>query len=283
MRDVRTEPRDTRQLLFPETNSPFKAQCAGLGSRIWAGNEPIANQISAANKSPENGGKQYRDFPESPNFGSFQHCFKSICIVFSNIPSLARGQYRTSMDCRSMLIQKRSFYLAAILGLWTLNIATPQSRADGALEQQVKSAFVLNFLQFVDWPDTALGKAEEPLIVGVLDSAGPWESLSAALDGKTVKGHKVQVQRLSPGAVGKCQVLVTGNLDGSELETVLKSLGTTPVLTIGDSSRFTTAGGVIEFYLEDQKVRFEINLAAAQRAQLQVSAKLLKLARVVNK
>jgi hypothetical protein len=178
---------------------------------------------------------------------------------------------------------RRSILLSAVLGICALSIAATPTRADAALEQQVKSAFVLNFLQFVDWPDAALGKTDEPLIVGVLDSASAWDSLNAALDGKTVKGHKVQVKRLSAGALGKCQVLVTGNLDGSELEAVIKSLGATPVLTIGDSSRFSSAGGIIEFYLEDQKVRFEINLAAAQRAQLQVSSKLLKLARVVNK
>jgi hypothetical protein len=182
-----------------------------------------------------------------------------------------------------MTNQRRGFLLAAILGVWALNIAATPTRADAALEQQVKSAFVLNFLQFVDWPEGTLGKADDPLIVGVLDTAGPWESLTTALEGKTVKGHKVIVKRLSAASAGKCQVLVTGELDGPELEAAIKSLGTASVLTIGDSSRFTNAGGVIQFYRDDQKIRFEINLAAAQKAQLQFSAKLLKLARVVNK
>jgi hypothetical protein len=182
-----------------------------------------------------------------------------------------------------MMKQRLGILVSAIVGLCALTLAATPSRADAALEQQVKSAFVLNFLQFVDWPEGALGKADDPWIVGVLDSAAGWETLNAALEGKTVKGHKIEVRRLAASATGKCQVLVTGNLDGPDLETVIKSLGTTPVLTIGDSTRFTSAGGIIEFYLEDQKVRFEINLAAAQRAQLQISAKLLKLARVVNK
>lgn len=178
---------------------------------------------------------------------------------------------------------RQSCLLAMILGICALNFGATSSRADQALEQQVKSAFVLNFLQFVDWPEGALGKADDPLVVGVLDGTGPADSLKAALEGKTVKGHKVVVKLGSVATLGKCQVLVTGNLEGPDLDTLIKSLGTAPVLTIGDSAHFTSTGGVIEFYLEDQKVRFEINLAAAQRAQLQVSAKLLKLARVVNK
>ena len=72
-------------------------------------------------------------------------------------------------------------------------------------------------------------------------------------------------------------------LNGADLDAALKAAKSGSVLTIGDAASFTDAGGVIQFYLEDRKVRFEINLAAAQRAKLQISSQLLKLARVVNK
>jgi hypothetical protein len=173
--------------------------------------------------------------------------------------------------------------IPAILGLLALAPAARPARGDTALEQQVKSACIANFVQFIDWPEFAFGKPDDPLIIGVMDAGALGDSLTAAVEGKTVKGRKLEIRPVTPATAGKCQVLLTGNLDGPELDAALKAAGAAGVLTIGDAPRFTDAGGVIQFYLEDRKVRFEINLAAAQRAKLQVSSQLLKLARVVNK
>ena len=171
----------------------------------------------------------------------------------------------------------------ALLGFLPLVLAARPARADTPLEQQVKSAFVANFVQFIDWPDTAFAKPDDPLIIGVVDPGALGDSLKAAVEGKTVKGRKLVIQQFTPATVGKCQVLLIGSLDGANLDAALNAAKSGAMLTIGDSTRFTDAGGVIQFYLEDRKVRFEINLAAAQRAKLQVSSQLLKLARVVNK
>lgn len=167
--------------------------------------------------------------------------------------------------------------MIALGGAWSGQAA----RGDVALEQQVKCAFVVNFVQFVDWPESAFSKADDPVILGVVDP-GIMEGLTAAVAGKTVKGRKLEIRQFSPASVGKCHMLLTGGLEGGDLDAALKS-GGAGVLTVGDSGRLTEAGGIVAFYLEDRKVRFEINLTAAQRAQLQISSKLLKLARVVNK
>jgi hypothetical protein len=153
-----------------------------------------------------------------------------------------------------------------------------------SLESQVKSAFILNFVQFVDWPDGTFKAADDPIVIDVLGADALHSSLAAAAQGKTVKGRKLIVRAYvpaPPGGAATGHVLVTG--PDVHPADILKALGPCPVLTIGDHDNFTDAGGVIRFYLEDRKVRFEINLAAAGRARLQISAKLLKLARVVNK
>ena len=157
------------------------------------------------------------------------------------------------------------------------------ARADApTLEHQVKSAFVVNFIQFIDWPAASFDKPDDPLIIGLVDGGGMGQAMTAAVEGKTVRGHKLVIREFTAATVGKCHVLVVGGLDGAALQNAAKAAGGAGVLTIGDSDRFTDSGGVIRFYLEDGKLRFEINLAAAQRAQLQISSKLLKLARVVN-
>ena len=152
-----------------------------------------------------------------------------------------------------------------------------------ALEQQVKSAFVVNFLQFTDWPAGAFEKADDPIVIGVLDAKSLGDTLAAAIQGKSVKGRKLEIRTVTADTIGNCRVLIVGGTEGADLQKALKATGAGPILTIGDSEHFTAEGGIIRFYVEDRKERFEINQAAAQRAQLQISSKLLKLAKVVNK
>jgi hypothetical protein len=182
-----------------------------------------------------------------------------------------------------MMMRRTAPCLLAILALLALDPVAREARGDTPLEQQVKSAFIANFVQFIDWPETAFGKPDDPLIIGVVDPGALGDSLKAAVDGKTVKGRKLVIQQFTPATAGKCHVLLTAGLNGADLDAALKAAKSGSVLTIGDAASFTDAGGVIQFYLEDRKVRFEINLAAAQRAKLQISSQLLKLARVVNK
>jgi hypothetical protein len=108
-------------------------------------------------------------------------------------------------------------------------------------------------------------------------------ALLAAAEGKTIRGRKLLIKSFTPDSVGHCHVLFVGDSAGASPGDLLKKTGTDAVLTIGESQNFTDNGGIIRFSLEDRKVRFEINAAAAERARLQVSSKLLKLAKVVNK
>jgi len=179
-------------------------------------------------------------------------------------------------------MQLRSVKFLAVLCL--LGAGAPQARAaDPALEKQVKSAFVVNFIQFIDWPATAFDKPDDPIIIGVVDGGNLGDALPAAIEGKTVRGRKLVLRPFTPTTVGKCHVLIVGNLGGDLLSGVLQTAAANGTLTIGESEHLTDAGGIIQFYLEDRKVRFEINQAGAERAHLQISSKLLKLARVVNK
>ena len=146
----------------------------------------------------------------------------------------------------------------------------------------MKSAFVVNFVQFTDWPAAAFEKAEDPIIIGVLDPKAMGDALPAAIQGKSIRGRKLEIRTVTADSIGKCHVLIVGNAEGAEVQRAIKAAEASSILTIGDSEQFTASGGIIRFYVEDRKERFEINQAAAQRARLQISSKLLKLAKVVN-
>lgn len=139
------------------------------------------------------------------------------------------------------------------------------------LEYQVKAAFLFNFLKFIEWP-SASGSA--PWVIGVLGHDPFGEVLDGTIRGKIVNGRPVEVRRYSRVAdVKDCNILFIGRLDYERLGTPTQQ----GLLTVGEAPGFIKSGGIINFYLEDNRVHFEIRPAVARSAGLRVSSQLLKL------
>jgi len=146
---------------------------------------------------------------------------------------------------------------------------------------EIESAMWYNFTKFVEWPGSALGVNGAPVAVGVQGDDGLFRVLQAALREKNVYGHPIVVRRLDSSADPKsCAVLFVGASDRREIARIVQAIGRAPVLTIGEVVQFCRLGGVIAFTRDGNRIRFEINLDAADRAGLQVSSKLLRLAAV---
>jgi len=147
--------------------------------------------------------------------------------------------------------------------------------------REIESDMLYNFTKFVEWPGSALGEGGVPVVVGVWGDDGLVPVLEAALRNKTIYGHPVVVRRLDSGADPRsCAVLFVGASDRKEIARIVQSVKRSPVLTIGEVVQFSRLGGVIAFIRDGNRIRFEINLDAADRAGLQVSSKLLRLAAV---
>jgi hypothetical protein len=154
-------------------------------------------------------------------------------------------------------------------------------RAAEHSEYEIESAMLYNFTKFVQWPDRALGEGGASVVVGVWGDDGLVPVLVAALRDKTIYGHPIVVRRLDTSAETKgCAVLFVGASDRKEIARVVQAVGPSPVLTIGEHVPFSRLGGIIAFIRDGNRVRFEINADAAERAGLQVSSKLLRLAAV---
>jgi hypothetical protein len=158
-------------------------------------------------------------------------------------------------------------------------------RADAPTrEYLVKAAFIYNFTQFIEWPDAAFASKDAPFIVATL-GADPFDgALEQAMAGKVVANRSVTVEHYSSvDGLGACHLLfVPASQDGA-LNALFAKLGTSPVLTIGESDAFSPAGGGIRFFLEDKKMRFEIDPDPINSSGIKVSAKLMKLARIFKK
>jgi len=145
-------------------------------------------------------------------------------------------------------------------------------------EAEVKAALLYNFAKYVEWPDS--GRTRGPLVFGIVNSDGVAESLQRISVGRTVAGREVRVVVVDPAEVHKeVDVLfIGGNDDRGE---VPRAIG---LLSVGESPRFLERGGAITFVRREAKVRFDINVEAATRAELRISSALIGLAdRIVRR
>lgn len=157
-------------------------------------------------------------------------------------------------------------------------------RADSALEYRVKAAFLYNFAKFVDWPQGAFVSDEAPVRLCLVGGDPFGAVLDRTLKGRTVNGRNVVVHRNQDAqTLGRCHITFVGQDTGEPLARVMQRVGTTGVLTVGESDAFYDLGGIIRFLVEDGKVRFDVNAGEAEGASLKVSSQLLKLARTVER
>jgi hypothetical protein len=151
-------------------------------------------------------------------------------------------------------------------------------------DYQVKAAYLYNFGRFVEWPARAAATKGDSFTVCVLgeDPFGP--ALDATLAGETIDGKNVIAKRIStPEESSNCQILFVSSAEDGRVNKIIGALDKKAVLTVSDMPRFSQHGGMIQFLLEGNKVRFEVNLTAAQRAGLTLSSELLKIATTVRR
>ncbi len=176
---------------------------------------------------------------------------------------------RTISGCKSSLI------MAAVL-------VTTNATAQTVDEYRVKAAFVFNFAKFIQWPAEAFKTSGDPLVICVVGQDQMANSLWETVNGNAIDGRPVIIRQIAIGqGPCDCQILFVGASAMKGFRSHAKE--STGVLTVGETPGFAADGGVINLKLEDGRVRFEINVAAAERQQLHISSKLLSLAQVVKK
>jgi len=170
-----------------------------------------------------------------------------------------------------------------IVGL--LAVLSVCASAEPSREYQLKAAFIYNFAQFVEWPSDTFAGSDVPLVIGIVGDDPFDGSLEQTLNGKTAGGHSLKVTKLGSNPkeedLRACNILFVAG--GADSDRTLQAVRGSAVLTVGESEAVVSAGGVIRLYVEGNKIRFEISPKAAKAAKLNVSAKLLKLAKIYER
>jgi YfiR/HmsC-like len=177
---------------------------------------------------------------------------------------------------RSLLV-----YAAALLVV-AMSVADT-SRAQAPVEEyRVKAAFIFHFIQLVDWPAGALGEEKNPLTVCTVGNDSFQGDLETTLQGKLIGTHPLHVEHLKSSQDTKgCRVVFVSDSERAQVSLIITALKDDAVLSVGESGDFVKEGGMIGFCMENNKVRFEINVRAADRARLKISSRLLLLAKNV--
>ena len=174
-----------------------------------------------------------------------------------------------------------------LIGTWiaaAVILMTPlrsPAQTASASEHQVKAAFLFNFVKFVIWPPEAFADGKKPLKLCVVGRDPLGDELTRMIAGKTVRDHPLEFSRITDAASARgCHLVYIGQEWGKAREFVAAVRGNA-VLTVGEVQDFVASGGVINFVMENDQVRFEVNLDSANAAGLKVSSRLLTLARNV--
>lgn len=173
----------------------------------------------------------------------------------------------------------------AVLGFVGLIMAGGQARGATAedLEYQVKAAFLYNFAKFVEWPAGAFEGPTDSLVLCVVGDDPFGESLDTVVRGETLNGRPLVVHRTRDVyEIRDCHVVFVPRSERGRQERLLEDLRNRGILTVGEADGFLTGGGIIRFVLEQNRVRFDINLQAAESSGLRLSSKLLRLARTIH-
>lgn len=147
--------------------------------------------------------------------------------------------------------------------------------------EALKAAFVYKFTLLVTWPDAAFEGPDAPFSLCLL-GGDPFDgALDRALEGRESQGRPLTVRTVEAPAPA-CHVLYVPPDAESALRGHLSVVRSTPILTIGETEAFADMGGVIYMLVDDGRIRFEINRGAARQAGLEISSRLLQVARAVH-
>ena len=167
-------------------------------------------------------------------------------------------------------------------------VSSSQAQPDEAAlinrEYAIKAAYLYNFGNYVEWPVEAFPTNDTPLVIGVLGRDPFGEILNEIARTKKVGGRPIVAKRFaSLAAYTPCHILfVPSSTDPEEQAAAIRQAHGSPVLLVGENPGFAEQGGTVDFFIEENKVRFEINADVAKRQQLKISSKLLGLARIVG-
>jgi hypothetical protein len=183
---------------------------------------------------------------------------------------------------------RRLGILIVVLGMtlnWTSAADAQAGDGSESSEYLIKAGFIYNFAKFVEWPANAFAQPDSPIVIGVLGTDPFGNTLDRIVEDKKVGTRGFVVRRYKWNKdlkeLKECKILFVSASERAHIDEIVDGVKGLPILTVGETPGFAERGGVIRFTLEDNRVRFEVNVEAAHQADLNISSRLLTLAKII--
>jgi hypothetical protein len=185
------------------------------------------------------------------------------------------------VDLRQIL--RASFFAVITGGIFLSASPKALSQNEEGPEYSVKLGFLYNFTKFVEWPADAFREPDAPLVICIVGHDPFRQDLEAELRTRKVGDHPVEIRTQMPiDKLGVCHILFVPVTEKNQSDRILRGLQGARTLTVGETEGFAVLGGIINLTVEDNKVHFEINRLAADRAGLKIGSRLLSIAKIVK-
>ncbi len=154
--------------------------------------------------------------------------------------------------------------------------------AQSATAPVLTAAFLYSFAKFTEWPADSLAPGQD-LSLCVVGDRAVRDALIQTVEGHALDGHQLTVQLVDPGGqASSCHLLYVGASEMPRATSLLREARGAAVFTVSDAERFAESGGVAQLVRDKDRMRFTVNIAAAGRARLRLSSRLLSLAKIVE-
>ncbi|HEX5170850.1 MAG TPA: YfiR family protein [Cyclobacteriaceae bacterium] len=177
---------------------------------------------------------------------------------------------------------------AGILTLTTViipaNVFSVSYQEVVSVEYKVKAAFLFNFSQFIEWPEIGFTEVHSPFAIGILGEKNPFGTyLDEIVSGEQIAGHPLVVRHFHKlEEITACNILFVSITNATQLKTILESLKDRSILTVGEHPSFIRYGGIVRLFVDEGRLRVQINPSAAKSSGLNISSKLLRVADIVE-
>jgi hypothetical protein len=191
------------------------------------------------------------------------------------------------------------YILLALTLLQNTSIVKAQEKSGTQqnLEYTIKAAFLFNFVKFVDWPPVKEAN-NVPVTIGIIGK-DPFGKAFDTIKDKQVKGRPTVIKYFksykdlktadsnstksadTTENLKKCHLLFICQSEKDSLAEITALAQKSSILTVGEMPEMLQSGGIIKFLIEEDKVRFDINLTSARQSSLTIRSQLLRLAKRV--